>query len=37
MANAANSLYALKTTVFDKKILTKEEVYNALQTNYEGE
>ena len=37
IANAANSLYALKTTVFDKKILTKEEVYNALQTNYEGE
>ena len=37
IANAANSLYALKTTVFDNQILTKEEVYNALQTNYEGE
>ena len=37
IANAANSLYALKTTIFDNKILTKEEVYNALQTNYAGE
>ncbi len=37
IANATNSLYALKKTVYDDKILTKEEVYNALQTNYSGE
>jgi len=37
IANAANSLYALKTVVYDNKILTREEVYNALQNDYAGE
>ena len=37
IANATNSLYALKTIVYENRILTKEEVYYALKTNYKGE
>ena len=36
LANAANSLYALKRVVFEEKILTKEQVFEALKTNFGG-
>lgn len=34
LANAANSLYALKDIVFDKKLLSKEQIMNALDTDF---
>lgn len=34
LANAANSLFALKNIVFDKKLLSKEEVMTALKNNF---
>ena len=36
LSNAANAMYALKKTVFEDKILTKEEVFEALKNNFEG-
>ncbi len=36
LANATNSLFALKDVIFDKNILSKEEVMNALKNNFEG-
>lgn len=37
IANLGDSLEALKVCVFEKKLLTKEEVWEALLHNYEGE
>ncbi|MCP4178023.1 MAG: glycyl radical protein [bacterium] len=36
LANAANSFYALKKAVFEDKILTAKEVFEALDTDFEG-
>lgn len=36
LANATNSLYALKKAVYDDKTLTKEEVMEALENNFRG-
>ncbi|MDR2878355.1 MAG: glycyl radical protein [Fusobacteriales bacterium] len=36
LSNAANAMYALKRTVFEDEILTKEEVFEALKNNFEG-
>lgn len=36
LSNAANAMYALKKTVFEDKVLTKEEVFEALKNNFEG-
>ncbi|HJO95681.1 MAG TPA: glycyl radical protein [Victivallales bacterium] len=36
IANAANSLYALKEAVYNKKILSAEEISEALDCNFEG-
>jgi formate C-acetyltransferase len=35
-ANVANALQALKTTLFDEKSLTAEQIQTALATNFEG-
>jgi len=36
LANAADSLLAIKRTVFDERRFTLEEMINALRSNYEG-
>ncbi len=36
LANATNALYALKKLVYEDKVLTKEEVSNAIANNYQG-
>lgn len=36
LANAANSLYAVKKAVYEDKVLTKEELSQALSNNFEG-
>ncbi|MHB1315936.1 MAG: glycyl radical protein [Christensenellales bacterium] len=37
IANVGNSLMAIKKLVFDDKALTKEQLWHALETNFEGE
>lgn len=36
LANAANSFAAIKKSIYEDEILTKEEVMNALNSNFEG-
>ncbi len=36
LANATNALYALKTLVYEDKVLSKEEVSEAIANNYQG-
>lgn len=36
-ANIADSLAALKTLVYDEKLVDRKQLYNALLSNYEGE
>ncbi|MHB1315934.1 MAG: glycyl radical protein [Christensenellales bacterium] len=36
IANAANAMAALKKLVFEEKALTKEQVWHAVETNFEG-